>query len=398
MMSVYLFIVYYVVSILFLVGKCDFAFPCITWDDGTGVCVNVDSCAGFRQALNKSYSFVNDLWTNSPCYQNDPNTVCCGYFEGKLYFTFDVQVSVTVPSTTTTVSHETPSASYKEVWDQYNDIIQLRLLLSSGRCGKDQAGNRLIDRTSTATADVDEFTWLVHIISKESTNSSCTGILINPFYVLTSYSCGFNAEKVRLGVYRLNETTTCIVTSPNDNYLDCMKTVEERNVEFISDANNIPEVGILRLEPKVQFSDFVRPICLPFEENVAPKLNQKVFVSGWNLLDGEGTKYSKQKLLYRLARNDECYHSAFSSHLNEEKAFCLVAEHNSPVAADFAEGTEPIIYQYNNGSWYLAGFRWLTIPSNQDSNEIGGKRILGSTVNLSTLKWILDKIQLLKKR
>ncbi|KAF2904773.1 hypothetical protein ILUMI_01398 [Ignelater luminosus] len=383
-MFVYLFIFYSVISILLLVGKCEFAFPCIQWNKHTGVCVNVDSCTGFRQALNKNRSFVNDLWTNSQCYQYDPNTVCCGYLDGKLHFTFDVG------SVATTVSPKTPSASYEEVWDQYSSIIKTEVLYSPDRCGKQQADNRLIDRSYIPTVEIDEFTWLADIIPKESTNGLCTGVVINHLYVLTSYSCGFDAEKVRLGVYRLNETTTCDVISPKDDYLDCKKTVEERNVEFISDPNNIPEVGLLKLERSITFNEFIRPICLPFEENVEPKLNQNMFVSGWNLLDDEGAKYSKQKLLYRLAHKDECYR-----HLNEETTFCLVATHNLNVNTEFAEGTEPIMYQYNNGSWYLAGFRWLTLPSN--SNEINSKRILGSTITLNTLKWILDKIQLLIK-
>lgn len=61
--------------------------------------------------------------------------------------------------------------------------------------------------------------------------------------------------------------------------------------------------------------------------------------------------------------------------------------------AGFAESTEPIIYQ-NGDKFYLAGFRWLTIPSSENSN----KRILGSTITLRTLKWILDQTQLLIKK
>lgn len=72
-------------------------------------------------------------------------------------------------------------------------------------------------------------------------------------YGKTSLNTFYFSEKVRLGVYRLNETTTCVVTSPTDDFLDCRVSVQEKEVDFISDPNNIPEVGILKLKRGILF-------------------------------------------------------------------------------------------------------------------------------------------------
>ncbi|KAK4887714.1 hypothetical protein RN001_003985 [Aquatica leii] len=141
---------------------------------------------------------------------------------------------------------------------------------------------------------IDEFPWMAQLLYNENLKVYCGGSLINNRYVLTTAHCvnphfgRFNLTMVRLGDYNVNTEIDCIKHREDD--IECSDPVQLFGIEekithpFYVFRTKSNDIGLVRLSSSVQFSDYVRPICLPDNNSLQLEDGQILFTSGWGRL------------------------------------------------------------------------------------------------------------------
>ena len=170
------------------------------------------------------------------------------------------------------------------------------------------------------TTRIDEYPWLVQIqytkrefkcttkINKNSKNIfilagnktgfHCGGSLINQRYVITAAHCILkNLPLWQPKSVRLGEWDTSTVRDCDDSYFDeviCNNPPVDISIEEIivhenyepKSRNQHNDIALLRLSNDVQYTNFIKPICLPVEASVRNNnlTGIKLDVAGWGLI------------------------------------------------------------------------------------------------------------------
>ncbi|XP_055850339.1 serine protease easter-like [Episyrphus balteatus] len=130
-----------------------------------------------------------------------------------------------------------------------------------------------------------------------SVGYSCFGSLINNRYVLTAAQCigglpiNWKPSRVRLGEWNASTDPDCEVDTRGikncaDPYIDV--TIEkviphEKFVYSFSRPEN--DIGLIRLSRNVDYTDYIRPICLPLKDILKESAfeGHKMYISGWGI-------------------------------------------------------------------------------------------------------------------
>lgn len=186
------------------------------------------------------------------------------------------------------------------------------VLPQPGECGIDPA-NRIIGGTET---DVDEFPWMALLEYTKPQNRKgfhCGGVLISRRYVVTASHCVNGKDipttwaltGVRLGEHDLSTETDCITTLTGT---DCnVPSIDVPITEKIpheaydpQSKNQANDIALLRLQYDVATTDFVKPICLPRQQQLRAFNYDgiKLDVAGWGKT--ETVSQSNVKLKVRV--------------------------------------------------------------------------------------------------
>ncbi|XP_041563381.1 serine protease grass-like [Drosophila elegans] len=138
--------------------------------------------------------------------------------------------------------------------------------LHDNACGKrDPMGPKI---AGGQNSDIRTHPWMVMVIS----NEPCGGSLINPRYVLTAAHCiSRNSMKVRLAADGLGPSVSKAFEVEVD-----MKIIHDK---YYNAGNTGYDIGLLRMARSLQYTDYVRPICLLVDEQEKPV--QTFTVTGW---------------------------------------------------------------------------------------------------------------------
>ncbi|KAK5649792.1 hypothetical protein RI129_000821 [Pyrocoelia pectoralis] len=292
---------------------------CITPNQEAALCTPVTSCHIIRDAITTQNKSAIDFAKKSQCGYDTEPLVCCGtsaYSSEPSYFGFFTKSPPTSPP-----KRILPSLS----------SVSSNSLPDRSICGIERETQRLIGAT---TAGIDEFPWmgLIRYNNERGVDVGfkCGATLINNRYLLTAAHCILTSPEpitvvsVRLGEWKLSTQMDCIY---NIAISTCSDPVVDVNIDqqiphpYFSSSNGNNDIGLLRLETNVNYTDSIRPICLPPPELPTPKDGTFMDISGWGITETGRQSDYKLKAQVPVLSNEECK-KVFTdySHINPNQA------------------------------------------------------------------------------
>lgn len=141
-------------------------------------------------------------------------------------------------------------------------------------------------------------------LSDLTIESFCQGTLISDVFVVTTATCitrtpnGLELRSVRLGEWDKSTTIDCDESSGVKicNNVPAVVPIEETIIHRYFDESRAEKynMGLIRLKQKVEFTDFIKPICVPHyvfsQINKFVHNGRKFEIAGW----GEATQARKK--------------------------------------------------------------------------------------------------------
>ncbi|XP_023159338.1 venom serine protease Bi-VSP [Ceratitis capitata] len=250
---------------------------CRTPEAVDGVCLVINSCRSVLSELYQRYNdpnFVQYLRTSNRICGGNTYTVCCPS---------DVQPQTRPAPAPAPVSN--PATS------------------SAGTCGvvvrsfKKIVGGKASQRT--------DWPWIALLAYPDYSPDSpfkCGGALVSSRHVVTAAHCiRSDLSYVRLGEYDLS-------TNSETRHEDIGIARKESHANY-NKANGKNDIGMIWLERNVQFSDSIKPICLPTSAQLRRKsyIDYTPFVAGWGkTMEGGESASVLQELQIPILRNEVC--------------------------------------------------------------------------------------------
>ncbi|XP_063911854.1 serine protease easter-like [Zophobas morio] len=199
-------------------------------------------------------------------------------------------------------------------------------------CGEENVEQRISGGEKTG---IDDYPWIGLIkyrTKKGDVKHGCHGSLITNRYLLTAAHCvdpnrlnidGLNLTSVVLGEYDVRNETDCLGD-------DCADPIQEIPVEsynmhpdykLTTFANDI---ALIRMSREVEYTDFIKPICLPPKNLIAP-FNQTLLIAGWGNTENNVMNPTKVQARFMLRRKETC---RVNRNLTT-KQFCAGSTHNA---------------------------------------------------------------------
>ncbi|CAG9822462.1 unnamed protein product [Phaedon cochleariae] len=246
------------------------------------------------------------------------------------------------------------------------------------RNGQFRRNRALPDRSGCGFQDTDriyhgnetsleEFPWMALLQYRNAsgfTKWACAGALINPRYVLTAAHCvtGLSRRAGNLINVRLGEHNT-------DTDIDCEgpRYCNERPVDVAVEStvfhdgydrnndNRYNDIALVRLSRPVQYSNFIRPICLP-EPNEVANVGENVIVAGWGATELLTRSPIKLKLQLPIADKDQCSRTFRTAGISlRESQICAGGQEGRDSCTGDSGGPLMQTSRNDTSQWYLEG-------------------------------------------
>ncbi|XP_076066871.1 phenoloxidase-activating factor 1-like [Oratosquilla oratoria] len=229
-------------------------------------CIPIQSCTLLLNLLKSKHPQAAPILRSALCgLQNNRVQVCC-------------------PTRSTGTTQVTPPVTSVE------PPVQL-----PEECGKSSTDGRIHGGDEAAPG---QFPWMALLGSAGSGSNNpsffCGGSIITDRYILTASHCndhgllrGRVLNLVRLGEYKISTDPDCVTL--NNSRVRCIPPFEDFGIErFISHPDfGKPlaisnDVGLIRVDRKIDFGSYIRPVCLPPPDLTTEDLDTTpLTVSGW---------------------------------------------------------------------------------------------------------------------
>ncbi|XP_043063915.1 serine protease grass-like isoform X2 [Drosophila ficusphila] len=210
---------------------------------------------------------------------------------------------------------------------------------------------------------------------------NCGGTVITSRYVLTAAHCIFDSDMmVRFGHDRTPNCRSSNKCTQTPYQVGVDQKIVHRN---FNDYQN--DIGLLRMEIEVEFSDYVMPICLVVNEEMEPI--QQFSVTGWGKTeDGHLSRVLKTASLHYL-NPSICSEKIWET--LDQSQICAGSNSSDSCGGDSGGPLDAKIYY--NGKYLTAQFG---IVSSGLPNCAG----IGIYTNVTHyMEWIVTAVQYFKK-
>ncbi|TMW46184.1 hypothetical protein DOY81_008736 [Sarcophaga bullata] len=246
--------------------------------------------------------------------------------------------------------------------DKFN--TQFQPAVQSNQCGMSTSVSPLVYGGQEVTRG--EFPWLTAIYQKSAgLKFMCGGSLLSSRTVLSAGHCfkinslAANRLVVYIGHHNLEDfSEQGFVTREIENLI----VHPQYNPNLLADA----DLAVLHLREPVQFSNFIRPICLWTEStDISYLVGKSGVVAGWGA-DEQGRNFVPvpKKVDTKIVSEGECLRSSsIYQRLTSSRTICAGnRDETGPCKGDSGSG----LMINNNGRWFLRG-----IVSNGQTKGLG---------------------------
>ncbi|KAF2887771.1 hypothetical protein ILUMI_18402 [Ignelater luminosus] len=343
--------------IVFVLLQQVLAERCTTPNNEIGSCVLLYSCPALIKAISHQDPLSIQFVRLSNCGGSGRNPmVCCGVASN---FTVPIDlVTKKVQTETTTIETVTKRV---EVKNATNSLIPDRRF-----CGYQHSDDYF--RENYNTSEINEFPWLAILIYKKNSDIprptlACSGSLINTRYVLTSAHCTKQTEDfdlkltaVRLGEYNIKNETDCVNTT---GIKECSDPAEDFGIEKIIIHPNFVkydtkhDIALLRLNRTVTYTDYIRPICLPFPGTTFAKVGDTLLISGFGQINSSTHLAEiKKKIQTKYISDEQCAKTNGDSLTKDH--FCTKDVRDNTEFRCYGDTGGPIIFSHKS-QWHQEG-------------------------------------------
>jgi len=286
--------------------------PCSTPNGEEVTCVTARSCKVIVDALRTRNSSAIEFAKQSQCGYDSEPLVCCGStgYPNKLPDIFDLFTKA--PDL---ANKDADTEAKKEVEAVILSNFNTKALPDRSVCGLEKEENRVLGGEYT---EIGKYQWMAALeyrskLNGEPAGVKCGGTLINNRYVMTAAHCIINREfqvtRVWLGDWKLSEDPDCQILVAHTECGDPVQKIEIKTQiphPFYSPRSGNNDIGLLRLEHDVKYTDFIRPICLPPANLPIPAFGTNLTVAGWGATENGTTSDVKLKVAVPLLSNVNC--------------------------------------------------------------------------------------------
>ncbi|XP_022696315.1 proclotting enzyme-like [Varroa jacobsoni] len=260
-----------------------------------------------------------------------------------------VPISATVTAKPTTAPIRSSTISSQEERPRKPSFLP-------ARCGVGHGISRIVGGSEAIPGS---FPWMaaIYIQSGSSWLQACGGALVSNKHVITAAHCVVSGSRsqnlptrlflIRLGDHNLVTTDDVPAGVTQDLKVDKIS----RHSDFDSKTYK-NDIAIMELETPVEFNDYIKPVCLPYDD-VYGNLDEEIaIVTGWGYTkyDGQGSNVLKQATI-RIWPQEECK-EAFKREVSITEEYLCAGDGRK----DSCQGDSGGPLVYNEGTkFYLIG-------------------------------------------
>nr|AAL31706.1 coagulation factor-like protein 3 [Hyphantria cunea] len=298
---------------------------CDSVDGGLGSCISFFNCRPYMRLLRKNTSEVRQVLRNAHCgFDRKGPRVCCPLFDTLTDSQQRLSSTATTTTTTTTTTAAPETEMSKTLSDrQLSDFVDS--LPDPPVCGVSSGSfSRVVGGEKAKLGD---FPWMALLGYKNrngDTNWLCGGSLISSRHILTAAHCIHNHEN-DLYVVRLGELDLTKEDEGATPY-DVLIKQKIKHAEYSANAYT-NDIGILILDKDVEFTDLIRPICIPKDNKLRANSfeDYNPLVAGWGQTTYKGQFASHlQFAQLPVVSNDFCTqaYAAYEAQKIDERVLC----------------------------------------------------------------------------